>query len=92
MTDSAVASLSKGAPLARTPSAEQVVERLRELIYAGSLQAGANQPTQPEIGAALQGSRPGVRDARLSLHWRRVARLAPAPRRVRAARLLLPVS
>lgn len=63
MTDSAVVSLSKGAPLARKPAAELVVERLLELIYAGSLKAGDTLPTEQEIGAALQVSRPVVREA-----------------------------
>ena len=63
MTDSAMMSLSKGAPLTRRPAAELVVERLLELIQTGSLKAGDTLPTEQEIGAALQVSRPVVREA-----------------------------
>lgn len=55
--------LSKGAPLTRRPAAELVVERLLELIHTGSLRAGDTLPTEQEIGAALQVSRPVVREA-----------------------------
>ena len=61
--ESALASLSKIAPVSRKPAAEIVVERLLDLIYSGSLKAGDTLPTEQELGAALQVSRPIIREA-----------------------------
>ena len=51
------------APVARKSAAEMVVEKLLELIYAGSVKAGDTLPTEQELGAALQVSRPVIREA-----------------------------
>lgn len=61
--DTALSSLIKSAPLSRKPAAEMVVERLLDLIQSGSLKAGDTLPTEQELGAALQVSRPIIREA-----------------------------
>jgi GntR family transcriptional repressor for pyruvate dehydrogenase complex len=50
-------------PLNRKPVAERVANRLLELIRSGNLKAGDKLPTENELAAALQVSRPVVREA-----------------------------
>jgi GntR family transcriptional regulator, transcriptional repressor for pyruvate dehydrogenase complex len=50
-------------PLSRKPVAERVVQTLLELIRAGNPRAGGKLPTESALAAALQVSRPVVREA-----------------------------
>jgi GntR family transcriptional repressor for pyruvate dehydrogenase complex len=50
-------------PLSRKPVAERVANRLLDLIRSGNLKAGDKLPTENELAAALQVSRPIVREA-----------------------------
>jgi GntR family transcriptional repressor for pyruvate dehydrogenase complex len=50
-------------PLGRKPIAERVAGRLLDLIRSGNLRAGDKLPTENELAAALQVSRPVVREA-----------------------------
>ena len=50
-------------PLHRKPVAERVASKLLELIRSGNLRAGDKLPTENELAAALQVSRPVVREA-----------------------------
>lgn len=50
-------------PLSRKPVAERVANRLLDLIRSGNLKAGDKLPTENELAAALQVSRPVVREA-----------------------------
>jgi GntR family transcriptional regulator, transcriptional repressor for pyruvate dehydrogenase complex len=50
-------------PLSRKPVAERVANRLLDLIRTGNLKAGDKLPTENELAAALQVSRPVVREA-----------------------------
>lgn len=50
-------------PLKRKPAAERVAAQLLELIRSGNLKAGDKLPTENELSAALQVSRPVVREA-----------------------------
>jgi GntR family transcriptional repressor for pyruvate dehydrogenase complex len=50
-------------PLNRKPVAERVASQLLELIRSGNLRAGDKLPTENELAAALQVSRPVVREA-----------------------------
>ena len=54
-------------PLNRKPVAERVANRLLELIRSGNLRAGDKLPTENELGAAMNVSRPVVREALRSL-------------------------
>jgi GntR family transcriptional repressor for pyruvate dehydrogenase complex len=51
------------APLSRKPVAERVALKLLDLIRTGNLRAGDKLPTESELAAALQVSRPIVREA-----------------------------
>ncbi|MBV9705664.1 MAG: FadR family transcriptional regulator [Methylobacteriaceae bacterium] len=50
-------------PFSRKPIAEQVANRLLDLIRSGNLKAGDKLPTEHELAAALQVSRTVVREA-----------------------------
>lgn len=50
-------------PFSRKPVAERVASRLLDLIRTGNLKAGDKLPTENELAAALQVSRPVVREA-----------------------------
>lgn len=63
MSQAALNSLIRMAPVARKSAAEMVVEKLLELIYSGSVKAGDTLPTEQELSAALQVSRPVIREA-----------------------------
>ncbi len=54
-------------PLSRKPVAERVATSLLELIRSGNLKAGDKLPTEQELGAVMQVSRPVVREALRSL-------------------------
>jgi GntR family transcriptional repressor for pyruvate dehydrogenase complex len=49
--------------LTRKPVAERVAQKLLELIHTGNLKAGDKLPTEAELSAAFQVSRPVVREA-----------------------------
>ena len=50
-------------PLSRKPVSERVAMKLLDLIRTGNLKAGDKLPTENELAAALQVSRPVVREA-----------------------------
>lgn len=50
-------------PLSRKPVAERVAGRMLDLIRFGNLKAGDKLPTEHELAAAMQVSRPMVREA-----------------------------
>jgi GntR family transcriptional repressor for pyruvate dehydrogenase complex len=50
-------------PVSRKPVSEQVATKLLELIRTGNLKAGDMLPTENQLAAALQVSRPVVREA-----------------------------
>lgn len=63
MSDNPLASLQNLKPLDRRPAAEIIAENLLALISSGNLKAGDTLPTEQELGAALQVSRPVIREA-----------------------------
>ncbi len=56
-------SLDEMAPIERVSVAEQVARNLLDLIRSGSVRPGQQLPTERELAATLQVSRPSVREA-----------------------------
>src|SRR5882672_7176066 len=50
-------------PLNRRPAAEHVAERLLRQVGAGTLKPGDKLPTEHELAAVMQVSRPVIREA-----------------------------
>lgn len=61
--DSLAASIDQMVPIERVSVAEQVACSLLDLIRTGSVRAGQQLPTERELAATLQVSRPSVREA-----------------------------
>ena len=61
--DSPAASIDQMVPIERVSVAEQVACSLLDLIRTGSVRAGQQLPTERELAATLQVSRPSVREA-----------------------------
>ena len=62
-------------PIKRSSVAEQVARHLLELIRSGSVQPGQQLPTERELAASLQVSRPSVREALRGLQILGVVRM-----------------
>jgi GntR family transcriptional repressor for pyruvate dehydrogenase complex len=61
--DSRATSMDQMAPIERVSVAEQVARNLLDLIRTGSVRPGQQLPTERELAATLQVSRPSVREA-----------------------------